>query len=151
MDNCSICLDILENPYTLSCNHIFCEKCIIDSITKSTYLCPLCRNEIIDDDLNTLDIDVPYPYDMTIVNIVHVNSRNSNNSTCYNRCMHVLCIYSCIIVCGLLFKIILHITGLLEFNSYNIMSYMYYGVIMCLIILAVCIFCNVCKMCYTNL
>lgn len=45
---CPICLCILNDPYSLKCNHIFCKSCLenIDS-----RLCPLCRSYYSMDDM----------------------------------------------------------------------------------------------------
>jgi len=65
MDNeCPICLEPLSsNTCTLSCNHTFHSKCILDYISKnihnSEYIkCPLCRNTIIN--------NIQYPLHISI-------------------------------------------------------------------------------------
>ena len=48
---CSICDDLLENPYECkSCNNLFCEECINSYIStkdkyRRLYFCPLCRTK----------------------------------------------------------------------------------------------------------
>nr|XP_033815995.1 tripartite motif-containing protein 16-like isoform X2 [Geotrypetes seraphini] len=44
---CSICLDVFQNPVSLSCGHNFCQTCINSHWFKVTwrYRCPLCRTE----------------------------------------------------------------------------------------------------------
>jgi hypothetical protein len=42
---CSICQDIFDEPYRITCGHTFCKKCLNDWEKKSrNELCPLCRN-----------------------------------------------------------------------------------------------------------
>lgn len=44
-DNCSICMDKLENPVMIECTHTFCGKCIFTWILKNKN-CPFCRTYI---------------------------------------------------------------------------------------------------------
>lgn len=63
-DECPICLEPLSsNTCTLSCNHTFHSKCILDYVSKnihnSQYIkCPLCRNVIIN--------NIQYPLHISI-------------------------------------------------------------------------------------
>ncbi|XP_031551312.1 E3 ubiquitin-protein ligase TRIM31-like [Actinia tenebrosa] len=49
---CSICLEMLSNPYSTKCNHQFCWECINNFIQrcgkKSTnkWFCPLCKSSV---------------------------------------------------------------------------------------------------------
>ena len=63
MSECPICLDNLEKPVKLNCNHSFCYKCIIQCSNN----CPLCRTEI----LNKNDIDIEECCKCTINNKIH--------------------------------------------------------------------------------
>ncbi|KAM9857192.1 E3 ubiquitin-protein ligase TRIM39-like [Aulostomus maculatus] len=41
---CSICLDVLTQPVTLSCGHNFCKDCITTQWdSRVTWLCPMCK------------------------------------------------------------------------------------------------------------
>jgi len=44
-ENCSICMDVLQNPVMLECTHMFCGQCILKWILKNNN-CPYCRNHI---------------------------------------------------------------------------------------------------------
>lgn len=58
--NCSICVEKINNPHKLICNHSFCKTCIFKwfNISKT---CPLCRKSI--------QVDLP-----------NNNNQNKNNS-----------------------------------------------------------------------
>ena len=46
---CSVCLDLLFDPYvTVPCNHTFCETCLrrIGSKEPMNTQCPMCRQRI---------------------------------------------------------------------------------------------------------
>ncbi|XP_051199328.2 uncharacterized protein [Lolium perenne] len=42
---CPVCLNKIEQPSTTSCGHVFCEKCIQESI-KAQKKCPTCRKKL---------------------------------------------------------------------------------------------------------
>ena len=42
---CAVCLETVENPTITTCKHIFCKKCIYQSL-KHRKECPCCRKEI---------------------------------------------------------------------------------------------------------
>lgn len=47
---CSVCLDLLFDPYvTVPCNHTFCETCLrrIGSKEPMNTQCPMCRQRIV--------------------------------------------------------------------------------------------------------
>lgn len=50
---CPICLDNLDFPFTLDCNHSFCYLCIKNQILYSNKnnTCPLCRTELTNNDI----------------------------------------------------------------------------------------------------
>lgn len=41
-EECSICLDVLDEPVRTHCNHVFCKECILESLQRQK-ACPLCR------------------------------------------------------------------------------------------------------------
>lgn len=44
-DTCPVCMETLNHPVRLECNHIFCEECISQWLeTEST--CPICRSAV---------------------------------------------------------------------------------------------------------
>ena len=44
MCDCAICLDTIDTPITLNCNHVFCEGCITEYEQKGGHVCPYCRS-----------------------------------------------------------------------------------------------------------
>ena len=42
---CQICLDLLENAYATPCQHVFCRKCIDQSLNRSD-VCPMCKQQV---------------------------------------------------------------------------------------------------------
>ncbi|KAI7843193.1 hypothetical protein COHA_003176 [Chlorella ohadii] len=44
-EECSICLDVLENPTVTACMHWFCRECILGVLGMNAK-CPLCRREL---------------------------------------------------------------------------------------------------------
>ena len=49
-DNCSICLENIDNELILPCNHSFCKVCILTWLNDKCN-CPLCRAEVIAEDI----------------------------------------------------------------------------------------------------
>ena len=46
---CSICQEIFDDPFRITCGHTFCKKCLNEWEKKSkNSLCPLCREEYIE-------------------------------------------------------------------------------------------------------
>ena len=47
---CSLCMEICDNPKTLPCHHWYCKPCIVKLIEKSkqpnSFVCPTCRVEV---------------------------------------------------------------------------------------------------------
>lgn len=41
-NECTVCCDVFEDPVTLTCGHVFCEKCVWEWFQRSRQ-CPLCR------------------------------------------------------------------------------------------------------------
>jgi len=47
--DCPVCLEVMENTYKTTCDHIFCSKCIIKMFkNKSNIFCPLCRTKLLE-------------------------------------------------------------------------------------------------------
>lgn len=44
---CSICIEEKKKGILLDCNHIFCENCLKEWLTKSKKNCPTCRKEVL--------------------------------------------------------------------------------------------------------
>jgi len=44
--SCSVCLDSLDNPLLLPCNHVFCTGCLIPWMQYNHNTCPECRSTI---------------------------------------------------------------------------------------------------------
>lgn len=44
---CSICMEYRHEGILLNCDHIFCESCIKEWLTKSKKNCPTCRKEVV--------------------------------------------------------------------------------------------------------
>lgn len=44
---CNICMEEKEKGILLDCNHIFCENCLKEWLTKSKKTCPTCRKEVV--------------------------------------------------------------------------------------------------------
>jgi len=51
---CSICLDYLNVPKTLTCQHSFCQKCLEPLVENGILRCPLCRDLNVGINLKTL-------------------------------------------------------------------------------------------------
>mmetsp|Transcript_50887 Transcript_50887/g.94823 ORF Transcript_50887/g.94823 Transcript_50887/m.94823 type:complete len:919 (+) Transcript_50887:66-2822(+) len=57
-EECSLCLDNIEEPVVTKCNHWFCKECILECIVQATEshgraTCPLCRASITKTELRT--------------------------------------------------------------------------------------------------
>ena len=46
MKDCCICLENKDSLIKTNCDHLFCEKCILEWFGKGNNTCPLCRKEI---------------------------------------------------------------------------------------------------------
>lgn len=44
---CNICMEEKKKGILLDCNHIFCENCLKEWLTKSKKTCPTCRKEVV--------------------------------------------------------------------------------------------------------
>lgn len=44
---CSICIEEKQTGILLDCNHIFCENCLKEWLTKYVKTCPTCRKEVV--------------------------------------------------------------------------------------------------------
>ncbi|XP_065184623.1 uncharacterized protein LOC135815275 isoform X2 [Sycon ciliatum] len=50
---CSICLDLMCDPLSTTCNHQFCRSCIIEVVRSAVSACPLCKHPISKRSLNS--------------------------------------------------------------------------------------------------
>lgn len=50
---CAICFRIFYDPITSPCNHTHCRGCLVKAFKKNIKLCPLCRLELHDWDVET--------------------------------------------------------------------------------------------------
>lgn len=41
---CSICLNFIVEPVTISCGHTFCKMCLVKSLRRHKKKCPTCRS-----------------------------------------------------------------------------------------------------------
>jgi hypothetical protein len=55
---CCICLEEKDSIIKTNCNHIFCEKCLLEWFSKGNNTCPLCRNQIDSFSNNSLETRV---------------------------------------------------------------------------------------------
>ena len=60
-EECSICLDIIQNPVETPCNHFFCFKCLKEwqEVEDNTPRCPLCREPIERIQTNIEHVSIP--------------------------------------------------------------------------------------------
>ncbi|KAI5964282.1 uncharacterized protein KGF55_002224 [Candida pseudojiufengensis] len=56
--SCPICMSIAYKPIKLSCNHLFCVRCLVKLKQQNNLNCPMCRrtNAILDADSSNLDL-----------------------------------------------------------------------------------------------
>ena len=53
MSTCCICLeDITSEKCETKCNHIFHSTCIFKSLTQCSMTCPICREQLVENDEN---------------------------------------------------------------------------------------------------
>ena len=52
MADCSICMDPINEEFTTTCNHTFCNKCFMVWIMSNDN-CPMCRKELTEYDIET--------------------------------------------------------------------------------------------------
>ncbi|KAK4500714.1 hypothetical protein PRZ48_008904 [Zasmidium cellare] len=56
-DKCAVCWGpYVQHAYLKSCQHVFCFRCIVESLTESS-LCPLCREERYWSDMDLLKVE----------------------------------------------------------------------------------------------
>jgi len=54
-ENCSICIDVLDNPTMTSCGHLFCYNCIKLCLTHRKR-CPMCKADLEGKDLMVMNL-----------------------------------------------------------------------------------------------
>lgn len=72
--NCAVCLDIYDNPKTLSCQHYFCEKCIVCLVNQNKIVCPTCRK-------TTEGVVADLPTAFLINNMIELYNASKKSST----------------------------------------------------------------------
>ncbi|KAI5956410.1 hypothetical protein KGF54_000885 [Candida jiufengensis] len=57
--SCPICMSIAYKPIRLSCNHLFCVRCLVKMKQQDKMSCPMCRKEnaILEADSSNLDLE----------------------------------------------------------------------------------------------
>ena len=73
--SCAICFDNTKDPFTTSCGHIFCNKCIMTWVSQHNR-CPLCRKKILDPVNDVEEEDVEEDVEDVVNYTVSIN-RNS--------------------------------------------------------------------------
>lgn len=85
--SCNICYDTDENQcnlnkfYNLNCLHKFHKECLKNHIENNNNVCPMCRYEITDDEVQNIYTDIET--EITEVNKNDVNSKEINNNLYY--------------------------------------------------------------------
>ncbi|XP_066482523.1 E3 ubiquitin-protein ligase RNF125 [Tiliqua scincoides] len=54
--DCSICLEVLHQPFRTQCGHVFCHSCIATSLRNNTWTCPYCRTYLPSEGIPATDI-----------------------------------------------------------------------------------------------
>lgn len=65
---CPICHDLLELPVKTKCNHIFCMLCIKTHMRDENGTCPMCRREVLLEDVSFVDMDITTAMEWSKVN-----------------------------------------------------------------------------------
>jgi len=71
---CIISHDIMKNPISLQCGHSFDKHCIVLSMLKDNYECPLCKQEIQNYEPNPYLIDK-----LKKCNFIYINDKNKSD------------------------------------------------------------------------
>ncbi|XP_062836486.1 E3 ubiquitin-protein ligase RNF125 [Anolis carolinensis] len=54
--DCSICLEVLNQPVRTQCGHVFCHSCIATSLRNNAWTCPYCRAYLPSEGMPATDI-----------------------------------------------------------------------------------------------
>lgn len=81
--NCNICFDTnqtqneteVENVVKLLCNHSFHKKCLYNHIKQNHKICPMCRGEISDEEINQLNFSMEWIINPLTKRKVKIGSR----------------------------------------------------------------------------
>ena len=133
--NCSICLELLSSPVTISCQHTYCRKCI--STIKGDK-CPLCREPIHDKDIENVNslleqfLKEKYPNEYKEGIIKRKKKRILKVPTKNNEVWEygIIC-YLCIVVCTIYFGFIPVFSMLLHGILLALFSFIFLSIIAC--------------------
>jgi len=81
---CPICYEDIAEPVMTKCGHIFCKNCIVSSL-RNANKCPLCQNEVSEDDVIVISLEDP---ETTQREVEHMNSMDSSKLTAVTKAAH---------------------------------------------------------------
>ncbi|XP_074133353.1 E3 ubiquitin-protein ligase RNF125 isoform X2 [Sminthopsis crassicaudata] len=76
--DCSVCLEVLYQPFRTRCGHVFCHSCISRSLRNSKWTCPYCRAYLSSEGVPATDI-------MKKMKAVYQNCTECNTQVCLSK------------------------------------------------------------------